>query len=156
WQKLNSMGDAAEEELVKLFKSHENPRIRARALWLLSKIPGKGENHLTTALQDPSADIRIVALRAARQLKINLFPYLTSPANDAAAHVRRECGIALRHLNTPAASSLWPTLANQHERNGRCYVEALGIGADGQWDRYFSAWLDRQHNNELNSNAQKD
>lgn len=156
WQKLNSMGDAAEEELVKLFKSHENPRIRARALWLLSKIPGKGENHLTTALQDPSADIRIVALRAARQLKINLFPYLSSLVNDADAQVRRECAIALRHLNTPEASSLWATLANQHDGNDRWYLEALGIGADGQWDRYFSAWLDQQHNKELNSNAQKD
>ncbi|HRN58592.1 MAG TPA: HEAT repeat domain-containing protein, partial [Agriterribacter sp.] len=41
WQKINSMGEAAAPALEKLYTS-ENPRFRARALWLLSKIPNKG------------------------------------------------------------------------------------------------------------------
>ena len=156
WQKLNSLGEAAEEELVSLFKTHENPRIRARALWLLSKIPGKGERHIHAALQDPLADIRIVALRAARQLKVDLIPYLRVLVKDADAQVRRESAIAIRHLKAPGAAELWAQLADQHDGTDRWYLEALGIGAEGQWDSFFAAWAGQQDGQALNSAAQKD
>ncbi|MBI1913884.1 MAG: c-type cytochrome, partial [Planctomycetes bacterium] len=32
-------------------------------------------------------------------------------------------------------------LARQHDGKDRWYLEALGIGADRQWDAYFDAWL---------------
>lgn len=156
WQTLNGLGDAAEEELLKLFERHENPRIRARALWLLSKIPGKGESLITAALQDPLADIRIVALRAARQLKVDLIPFLQILVKDADAQVRREAAIAIRHLKAPEAAELWAQLANQHDGRDRWYLEALGIGADGQWDSFFTNWAGQQNNQTLNSSAQKD
>lgn len=156
WQTLNGLGDAAEEELVKVYENHENPRIRARALWLLSKIPEKGEGHIAAALQDPHADIRIVSLRAARQLKVNLTPYLQVLVKDADAQVRREAAIAIRHLNAPEAAELWTHLANQHDGSDRWYLEALGIGAEGQWDSFFATWA-KQHNSQtLNSAAHKD
>ena len=156
WQKLNGLGDTAEEELLRLFENHENPRIRARALWLLSKISGKGESHITAALRDPLADIRNVALRAARQLKADLIPYLQVLVKDADAQVRREAAIAIRHLNAPEAAELWAQLANQHDGSDRWYLEALGIGAEGQWDSFFATWAGQQNTQTLNSAAQKD
>ncbi len=38
WKKLSGMGAAAEKELQQLYAS-TNPRYRARALWLLSRLP---------------------------------------------------------------------------------------------------------------------
>lgn len=156
WQKLNNTGEEAEEELLKLFENDKNPRIRARALWLLSKIPGKGESHLTAALQDPNADIRIVGLRAARQLKVDLLPYLQVLVKDADAQVRREAAIALRDWKSPQAPRLWAQLANQHDGHDRWYLEALGIGAEGQWDSFFRTWAELQNNPSLDQVAQKD
>src|SRR5690554_1976971 len=119
WQKLNSLGTEAEEKLAGLFKTHENPRIRARALWLLTKIPGIGTNYLELAIGDPDANIRIVGLRAARQLKADLVPFLETMVNDADAQVRREAAIALRNMKAPQAPDLWAQLANQHDGNDR-------------------------------------
>jgi putative membrane-bound dehydrogenase-like protein len=155
WQKLNAMGTEAEDELVSLFQNHENPRMRARALWLLTKIPHVGPKYIDMALQDPLAEIRIVGLRAARQLKLDLVPYLEKSVNDADVQVRRESAVALHHLKTPEAAGLWAQLAEKHDGNDRWYLEALGIGAADQWDRYFSAWLDNIGNKPL-SDAQKD
>lgn len=156
WQTLNGLGNTVEEELVSLLKTHENPRIRARALWLLSKIPEQGEKHLHAVLRDPDANIRIVALRAARQLKVDLIPYLTILVKDPEAQVRREAAIAIRHLTSPEAAALWTQLANQHDGTDRWYLEALGIGAEGQWDSFFTTWAEQQNTQALTSAAQKD
>ena len=42
---------------------------------------------------------------------------------------------------SPEAPRLWAQLAQQHDGKDRWYLEALGIGADKQWDKYFDAWL---------------
>ena len=73
---LNEMQGEAEAVLLKLFRSH-NPRHRARALWLLTKISGRGGRYVEVAIQDQDEDIRIVGLRAARQLKMNMIPLAT-------------------------------------------------------------------------------
>lgn len=153
WQTLHKMGTEAENNLAELFESHENPRMRARSLWLLSKLPETGRKYLELAMGDPNPDIRITALRAARQLKGDILPYLTNLVKDADAQVRRETAIALRNLEAP---QLWAELANQHDGNDRWYLEALGIGAGGQWDSYFSAWKNHKENQSITKNAQKD
>ena len=68
WTGLHKMQDKAEPALLKVWKD-ENPRIRARALWLLGKIDGKGQQYVNLALNDDNSDIRITGLRLARQLK---------------------------------------------------------------------------------------
>jgi hypothetical protein len=62
-------------------------------------------------------------------------------ANDPSAQVRRECAIALRHSSSADAPALWATLARQHDGKDRWYLEALGIGADQQQEKFFAAWL---------------
>jgi putative heme-binding domain-containing protein len=61
--------------------------------------------------------------------------------NDPDAQVRRECAIALHHNKSPEAADLWATLAVQHDGKDRWYLEALGIGADKQWDNFFAAYV---------------
>jgi len=143
WTALNKMQEKAEPALLELFKSSDRTRHRARALWLLSKIDGDGEKHIEMASRDEDEDIRVVSVRAARQLKMDIIPLLRRLAKDPSPQVRRECAIALRHHKSPEAPALWAELASRHDGKDRWYVEALGIAADGQWDAYLGAWLNK-------------
>lgn len=143
WTKLHAEGTKAEPALEKLYHS-VNPRYRARALWLLSKIEGQGLKYIQTALQDDDVDIRITALRAARELNLDMAPLMAATIhNDYMPQVRRECALSLRHSTSPEAPNLWAELAMRYDGKDRWYLEALGIGADSQWDTYFAAWLKR-------------
>ncbi|MCH7728316.1 MAG: NPCBM/NEW2 domain-containing protein, partial [Planctomycetes bacterium] len=141
WTALHKMGAKAEAELLKVFDGSDNARHRARALWLLGKTPGRGEHFVRTAINDKDEDIRIVGLRLARQLKFDTIPIVEKLVMDSSPLVRRECAIALRHSESPKAAELWAALAAAHDGKDRWYLEALGIAADQQWDRFLSAWL---------------
>jgi hypothetical protein len=68
WQKLHGMGKKAEKSLAKFYKTAADPRQKARALWLLSKLPdNRGQRYVQAALTDANSDLRITALRAARR-----------------------------------------------------------------------------------------
>ena len=140
WTRLHTKQGEAEEALLKLWQSSE-PRARARALHLLARIPGNEKKYVEAALDESNADLRITGLRIARELKLDTIPYLKKLANDSSAQVRRECAIALRHQASPEAPALWTALAQQHDGKDRWYLEALGIGAEGQENAFFNAWL---------------
>lgn len=142
WISLLNMGEQAIAELEKLWYSNDNPRMRARALWLLSKMKG-GDKYIEEALDDKIPELRITALRAARQLNSRDVKTVAKLVNDKDPQVRRECAIALRHNPTPEAAALWAQLAVQYSDSDRWYLEALGIGADKQWDRFFEAYLQK-------------
>lgn len=141
WTSLFDMGDSAIPELAKLFRSSRNERMRARALWLLTKIE-HGDEYLLEGLKDINPDIRITAIRAARQSGRNIIEYIAPLVKDENAQVRRECAIALSGVKDLRAAELWTTLASQHDGRDRWYLEALGIGAQGQWDSFFAAFID--------------
>jgi len=142
WTSLHAKGEKAEAELAKLFES-DNPHYRARALWLLGKIEGRGQTYVEAGLGDEDPDIRITAIRLARQLQRDLLPIVAKLTEDPSPQVRRECAIALRGNSAPRAAELWAELAAAHDGKDRWYLEALGIGAAGQWDAFLGAWLQR-------------
>ncbi|RMG35416.1 MAG: dehydrogenase [Planctomycetota bacterium] len=142
WQKLHAEGTRAEPALKAVFDTDTNPRQRARALWLLGKIPGRGEAHVRAALADRDPDIRIVGIRLARQLGLPLEPIVAAVVRDPVPRVRRDAAIALRFLRSERADALWAELAEQYDGD-RWYLEALGIGADLSWDTRLAAWLAR-------------
>ncbi|GAB4025761.1 hypothetical protein GCM10028773_52650 [Spirosoma koreense] len=143
WNKLHDMGKKAEKPLAKLYKNSDNSRMQARALWLLSKLDN-GAKYIETALKSNNPDLRITALRAARELKGDIIPYVKQLVNDTDAQVRREAIIALRGSKSPDAPGLWAQLAKQYDGKDRWYLEALGIGAEGNWDTYYVAWAKQQ------------
>ncbi|PQO43694.1 dehydrogenase [Blastopirellula marina] len=155
WTSLHNQGAKAEAGLKKMFETNANPRIRARALWLLAKIDGKGPEYVEAALADKDADIRITGLRIARQLKLPLEPLVAKLVNDPSPQVRREAAISLRWADSPDAAKLWAQLAAQHDGEDRWYLEALGIGADLKWDACLDAYLS-QVNGKWNTPAGRD
>ncbi|TAH22140.1 MAG: hypothetical protein EAZ08_01390 [Cytophagales bacterium] len=142
WTKLNQMQEKAENALANCWKNDANPRMKARALWLLSKIKGKGETYVNEGLKNENVDLRITAIRAGRELKMNLLPIYQTLAKDSSPQVRREVALALRNNNALEAAEIWAELAIQHSGD-RWYLEALGIGADEQWDSFLEAYLKR-------------
>lgn len=140
WQSLERAGGRAETALRELWNV-SNPRFRARALHLLARIPGKTQAYVDAATRDADSDIRITGLRIARERGLEILPLVRSLVDDPSPQVRRECAIALRHVTSPEAAQLWARLAAQHDGVDRWYLEALGIGADRQWDAFLAAYL---------------
>jgi len=143
WQALHNMGLKAEKPLVKFYAATPDPRQKARALWLLSKLPdNKGQKHVSATLEGTDPNLRITALRAARQMGTDAtITAVRQLVNDSNKQVLRECAIALHRNKSTEAPALWAKLADKHDGKDRWYLEALGIGADGQWDSYYTAWL---------------
>ena len=146
WIALHDMGSKAEPALKKVFESDANPRLRARALWLLGKIDGKGSLAVTQAIENSDPDLRIAGLRLARELrgKLDLASVLQKLVNDPAPEVRRECAIALNQYQGPGQAEFWATLANKSDGKDRWYTEALGIGAHNNWNECIKAWTASQ------------
>lgn len=140
YHSLIRMGDQAEPELQKLWKG-QNPRHRAQALWLLTRLDGKRDNYFHEALSDDDPNIRITALRAARHLNWKVMSVASQLKNDPSPQVRREVAIAIRGIKSQEAADIWTTLASQYDGKDRWYLEALGISADPNWDLYFNTWL---------------
>ena len=140
---LQSMGTQAVPALEKLWNdANADPRMRARTFWVLVKMKNtNAQQYIQQAIKDKNPDLRITGLRAARELNADVINVVKQLVNDPDAQVRRECAIALHHNKSPEAPELWATLAMQHDGKDRWYLEALGIGADKQWDSFFKAYL---------------
>src|SRR6478735_3471984 len=138
---LQSMGKQAVPALEKLWAdANADPRMRARAFWVLVKMKNtNAQQYIQQAIKDNNPDLRITGLRAARELNAGLIAVVKQLVSDADAQVKRECAIALHHNKSTEAPALWATLATQYDGKDRWYLEALGIGADRQWNSFFKA-----------------
>jgi len=156
WQALHEMGTKAEKPLAKFYKTTTDPRQKARALWLLSKLPdNKGQKYVMAALKETDPNLRITALRASRQMVVRssgtdaTIAAVKQLVNDSNKQVLRECAITLHRNKSTEAPGLWAQLADKHDGKDRWYLEALGIGANGQWDSYYAAWLKQMTNDPI-------
>ena len=59
WTALHEMGEKAEPALKKMWDD-KNPRMRARALWLLGKIPGRGLHYVDLASRDKDKNLSLI------------------------------------------------------------------------------------------------
>jgi hypothetical protein len=140
WVELHKKQNGAKPALLKLVGA-DNPRFRARALWLLSQIKDNQKATVGMALKDKDDNIRGMALRIARQHKLDVIPLISELSGDGSALVRRECLIALRHNKSKDAPALWAMLASAHDGKDRWYLEALGLAADKQENKFFDNWV---------------
>ena len=147
WTNLHKMGAKAEPALLKMYES-KVPHERARALWLLGRIEGKGKQHVERAMQDEDTSIRVTAVRLARQIRLDLIPIIwkaweprADPVEDREnVPVVRECLIALRGQKGPNAAKQWAGMIRGNTGD-RWFLEAAGIGAEGSWDIYLPEYL---------------
>ena len=138
WEALQKLGNAAMPALTKM-ASDANPRMRARAIWAIGKLPGHGEEAVGMALKDEDPNLRMVAIRLARQLELSTTHY-AKLLNDPSPAVRREFAVALHLDKSSEMPQHWAQLAQQYDGHDRWYLEALGIGASLRWAECFDAY----------------
>ena len=153
WEFLLEAGGLAEKSLIKIWKD-KNPVYRARALWLLGKLPKKGYQYVQEAILDDNEDIRITATRLASQLGIPYEEYIPLLIRDSSVQVRRTLAIELSPAQHSEKSTWWATLTNQYDGEDRWYLEALGISASHEWEDCFNAW--NRENPDLRQKKTKD
>jgi putative membrane-bound dehydrogenase-like protein len=161
FQKLSAGGADAVAALKELWKS-PNPRFRARALWILARLP-EGRGTLKEALDDPDVNLRVTALRAARQNKLDMIEIARQKLSDPHPFVARELCLAMAYQPTSSALDILVALADrvqplpppqeiaskdfaeqEQARQERVvqkwYLEAFGIACTGREKEVFEAW----------------
>lgn len=146
WTQLHSMGHdsskvgAVRAELENLY-ADANPRLRARAMWLLGQIADDRSVFVQRVLADRETDLRIAAIRMAKVMGLGVAEVCGVAAGDDSAAVRRELALAIRYDVTDSMPGVWAKLAMQHDGKDRWYLEALGIGSDVRPTECFAAWM---------------
>lgn len=143
---LVKQGAAATQPLYQAFLKETSPRQKTRLMFCgAAAVTAAGqakplEAMISNELNNTDPDIRVAAVRIARLYNVDL-PKYAGAAKDSVPEVRRELAISLRHSKSSEAPRLWADLASQHDGKDRWYLEALGIGADKQWDAFLDAYL---------------
>lgn len=141
YKALKGFGMKAHKDIAAVFQNESNPRLKARLFWLLAQ-GSDGLSYIDNALNDPSEEWRMMAIRAMKTRPFDTWKALAHRVvKDANFQVKRELAIALHHVKSAEADAIWTALAMQHNGADRWYLEALGIGADMQWDSRLSAYL---------------
>lgn len=146
WVALEKFGAAAVPALEEMWNDN-NPRFRARALWMLGNLDIPKPEKLKfihAGLADSNPDLRVMSIRLCVQLRNELV--LDDIKNqidirDPAPEVRRAMLIGLRQWPVDHLPNVWIPLADQYRSGDRWYLEALGIAAEGKWDECLEAWV---------------
>ena len=132
------MGRPSIGELQTMAKN-PNPRMRARAYWLLAKVDSPMAA-FAAASKDENENVRATAIRLARQAKLETEKVVTPLLDDSSMVVLRELALALREDASPAMPKLWAQLAAKAGTRDRWYLESLGIAATDRWDECLNAY----------------
>lgn len=147
YEKLVSGGAAAEKALKEVYESSKNPRFRARALWILAR-QADGKAAVEMALKDKDSDIRVTAVRAARQIRMDMIAVANQMLGDSSPAVLRELCLAMRFEPDERAIPMLVKLADKYDGTDRWYLEAFGIGATDREEALLAAWQkDHQNKN---------
>ncbi|MDB6138521.1 MAG: rane-bound dehydrogenase domain protein, partial [Verrucomicrobiaceae bacterium] len=145
WMALKGFGAKAKPALKALFDDKKaQPQHRARALWALSDVARQssgGGDCISTALSDSDENLRVTAIRAARQIyqeqPEKLREVIVKVVKDESSAVRREAAIALRFDSSLEAGVLSLPLIAKFDASDRWALEAMGIGFEpnlAAWD----------------------
>jgi putative membrane-bound dehydrogenase-like protein len=140
WMAIVAMGDQAVPALKKMAEGDEG-RARARAWWLLGKLPGQGEATVKAAMKHQDPEVRTIGIRLARQLKLPTSTWMPSLLKDSQPSIRRELAIALHEDSSDEMPGYWADLAEELDPSDRWSLEALGIGASQRWAECLDTWM---------------
>jgi putative membrane-bound dehydrogenase-like protein len=140
-ERLAKEPEAAAAALEKQLAKPNDDRHAARMAWAAGMLPGRAAATVQSLLASNAPDMRIIGLRMCRLTKGDVIGCVEKVAADPSAAVRREAALALKGVSGDRANRAWAELASRHKAGDRWELEALGIGADGQWDGRLEAWL---------------
>ena len=115
-----------------------NPYVRARAVWLLTRLGADGLARVEGLLGSPDANLRVAAYRALRQAG-TAQRHAARLARDPSPAVRREVALSQRDVPFEAAREVLLTLAQGYDGNDRSLLEAWGTGATHKEEALYAA-----------------
>lgn len=145
FQALLKKGKEAENALEKMYLDEVNPRMKARAFWVLNQL-NPSIDRIASLAKSENPELRMTAIRAAKQLTFGKWKHIAKElASDHDIQVKRELVIALRHESDPKADEIWVRCVKSLNPSDRWYLEALGIGADGNWNTRFEKLVETKN-----------
>ena len=138
FEMLDAFGDEALPRLQQVASSPQ-PRLAARALWLLARRGDHGRGIVREYLSHPSEDLRVTALRALRAVDVDVTELAKFVLKDHSLATRRELALALRDVDAERAVPLLAGLCEPWPEGDRTFVEAIGIGAQGREEALYAA-----------------
>lgn len=159
WKALEKFGAKSVPSLDKMWND-DNPRMAARALWVLGNLDIPKSDKLKfihAGLDHANADLRVMSIRLCVHLRNELKTEDIGDHINSDDHpeVLRAILIGLRQWKTDESPYLWASIANNYISGDRWFLEALGIAAEGQWDACLDAYVG-QNPNKLLTNEGRD
>ncbi len=136
FEKLRQQGSSVIKPVKDLLHDN-NLFVRARAVWLLSKLGSEGKAEVEKILTDANPLLRATAFKALRQVAANIMPYTKQLAADTSAFVRREVAVALRDSSFAVKKDILLSLAAKYDCKDRWYLETLGSAMEADADRWY-------------------
>jgi putative heme-binding domain-containing protein len=133
---VDRAGPSAVVPAGEAFRSSDNPKVRAHALWVLKRLGGLDEVSISAACHDPAALVRIHAMRVLGETpdwSDALHQRVVAALGDDDPFVRREAAAALaRHPNPTDARPLLDALGAV-TGDDRCLEHAIRIALRDIW-----------------------
>ncbi|MGH8018955.1 MAG: PVC-type heme-binding CxxCH protein, partial [Opitutaceae bacterium] len=138
--KLVEGGENSVDAVARLLDD-ANPYIRARGVWLLSRLGDQGLARIEKILTGAGADeqMRVAAFRALRRVNHRVLDHAARLATDPSLALRREVALAMRDVPLEAAREILLNLARSFDGKDRTYLEAWGIGCSGKEAEMYRA-----------------
>jgi putative membrane-bound dehydrogenase-like protein len=135
-ERLLASGEKAIPELAKLVAGNDR-NLKARALWLLDRIGGKGRAFIERELGSPDPAFRALAVRIFRRHADETLEKILPLSADSDGEVFKEVLLAISQSKKPAATTALVKLFDRYDGNDRYLLEALGIAARGREAEVF-------------------
>lgn len=129
---LKGFGKKAVPALLERAKG-DNPVFAVRALWILT---GIDQAYVEQFAHHSNEDVRGALVRMAKVGDNSEF--MERMSNDPSFQVKQAVASKIYLTNNPVA---WVNLANAYQSGDRWLLEALGVGATGNWDVYLKDFL---------------
>lgn len=116
--------------------------VKARALWVLSRLGEAGENKVKSQLRVSNSMLRAVALRALRQTTDDVLRLASALTKDSSAFVRREIAIALRDAGYSKTKPVLIDLVKAFGGNDPWYLEAIAASCEANASDFYETLAD--------------
>ena len=125
-ERLLAEGQASVPKVAQLL-THDDPNIRARALWQLDRLGGAGRDFVLQHLAAEDAALRALAIRILRRHGEEYVDVILPLAGDSSGEVIREVLLTLRNTHGDEASEILANIASRYDGTDRYLLEAIHI-----------------------------
>ncbi len=135
-ERLLAEGEASIPALIHLLSDSE-PNFRARALWVLDRMGGRGREAVIGQLTNEDPAFRALAVRILRRHGSEYAHRILPLAGDKSDEVVREVLLAIRSLKFTEADAALAAITGRYDGHDRYLLEAINIAMTDRKDNLY-------------------